>query len=211
MVAGRQYEGLVDTYLNRIIGQPLTKLFIRYGMSANAVTVLSAGTGLLAAASFATLHYAMGLLGALLFQLAAVLDCCDGDVARQTGTQSEWGARLDLYSDYLSYAAVFVAIGWRVSMAEANFSACLSGIVAAVASGLIMWRLNKSTAAPLVLPDVHRRLVSAVATRDFSILLLPVALADLFGLFIKTAAFGTTLFWLYSLYVVPASHHTANR
>ena len=49
-------------------------------------------------------------LAALLFQLAAVIDCSDGEVARLTFTDSPFGAWLDITLDNLVHMAIFVAI-----------------------------------------------------------------------------------------------------
>ena len=76
-----ELDGFVDRYFNRKVSASLTPLFLRTGLSPNAITVLSMVIGLLAAASFGVGSYAAGLMGALLFQLSAIVDCCDGEVA----------------------------------------------------------------------------------------------------------------------------------
>ncbi|MGH7168625.1 MAG: hypothetical protein ACREII_08845, partial [Nitrospiraceae bacterium] len=45
-------DGFVDRYFNRKVSASLTPLFLRTGLSPNAITVLSMVIGLLAAASF---------------------------------------------------------------------------------------------------------------------------------------------------------------
>ena len=69
--------------------------------------------GLLAAGGFALGTYAAGVGAALLFQLAAIIDCSDGEVARLTFTESPFGAWLDLALDNVVHMAIFsgIAVG----------------------------------------------------------------------------------------------------
>jgi hypothetical protein len=52
--------------------------------------------------------------GALLAQGAAVLDCCDGEVARAKFLQSRAGYWLDVVSDTVVHIALFLGIGVAV-------------------------------------------------------------------------------------------------
>lgn len=104
--------------LERLIGPAFRRLTIplgrglaRWGLSANAVTVLGFLLTLVAAYVIATGHHVtagLTLLGAALF------DALDGAVARVTGTGSKQGAFLDSTLDRLSDAAMFTALIWRV-------------------------------------------------------------------------------------------------
>src|SRR5262249_34156243 len=67
-------EGFVDRYFNRKVSGTLTRVFLKFGLSANAVTAVSLIIGLLSGVSFAIGGYAAGIIGALLFQLSAIVD-----------------------------------------------------------------------------------------------------------------------------------------
>ena len=54
--------------------------------------MVATAVGLLAAVGFGLGTYTAGIVAALLFQLAAIIDCCDGEVARLTFTESAFGA-----------------------------------------------------------------------------------------------------------------------
>src|SRR4026208_778829 len=108
-----EFEGVVDRYFNRKVSRWCTRAFLALGWSPNPITTLGTAVGLVAAAGFAFGTYAAGLGAALLFQLAAVIDCSDGEVARLTFTESPFGAWLDLALDNVVHMAIFggIAIG----------------------------------------------------------------------------------------------------
>ena len=80
--------------------------------SPNAITMVATVVGLLAAVGFGLGTYKAGIMAALLFQLAAVIDCCDGEVARLTFTESPFGAWLDIAMDNVVHIAIFAGIAW---------------------------------------------------------------------------------------------------
>jgi phosphatidylglycerophosphate synthase len=97
----------------RRVSPYLTRVFLRAGWSANAVTALMIPTGLLAALvlTFPGLAYAIG--AALLIQLQLLLDCSDGEVARWRRTFSPLGIYLDQIAHYSTEAALPAALGVR--------------------------------------------------------------------------------------------------
>src|SRR5438094_6869448 len=80
-------DGFVDRYFNRKVSTLLTRLFLRIGLSPNAITVLSLFIGLMAAGSFALGSYLTAIVGSLLFQLSAIVGYCVGAVALSTSRQ----------------------------------------------------------------------------------------------------------------------------
>ena len=108
--ANRIDDGFYSTFVVRRLSKPLTRLALRLGMSPNAVTLISFGVGLAAAASFAVGTRWALVLGAVLLQLSLIIDCVDGEVARATRRFSALGAWLDASTDrvkeYLAYAGL---------------------------------------------------------------------------------------------------------
>jgi CDP-diacylglycerol--glycerol-3-phosphate 3-phosphatidyltransferase len=90
--------------------QPLSRLCVAVGISANAMTALSFVTGAAAGALLAFGHFGAG---ALLSAVAGLSDAMDGLIARRTGTSSGAGdlfdATVDRYVEFffLSGLAVF--------------------------------------------------------------------------------------------------------
>jgi phosphatidylglycerophosphate synthase len=75
--------------------------------------------GLLAAATAAVGNYWAALFFWLLNRL---LDGLDGEVARLTGKQSDWGGYLDIVCDFLVYALVPFALAWSLHSPGAFFA-----------------------------------------------------------------------------------------
>lgn len=207
-----QYEGFVDTYLNRKLSRLLTRVFLKAGLSPNAVTGLSLLVGLVAAASFAAGSYVTGVIGALLFQLSAVIDCCDGEIARLTFRESRFGEQLDIIGDNVVHMAIFAGIAWAGYSRSGSGLSLLLGMVAMIGNGLSLWwvmrarvqqdRQTWSTPAQTASVDF---LLKNLASRDFSIVVLLFALADALGLFLWLAAVGSHLFWIVTAYSIKSS------
>ncbi len=202
------FEGFVDTYFNRKVSALLSRLFLVLRLSPNAVTWLSIVIGLGAAAAFALGSYAAGLIGALLFQLSAIVDCCDGEVARLTFSESKSGEQLDLIGDNVVHMAIFAGIAWGLfssatgETAGAGLPLVLGG--AAIAANLISlllvarakrirerggWRTPEQAARV-------EFILKNMASRDFSVALLAFALAGLLPWFLWLTAIGANVFWV---------------
>jgi len=113
----------------RPLSIPVTAVLLPLGVSANAVTYFGIVVCLAAAALMAAGGRAAVIAGAALFNLFAVLDCVDGNVARVRGG-SAYGPWVDALGGYVAYRAVLLAAG-------AAAGAPLAGGVAA-ASNLLM-------------------------------------------------------------------------
>jgi phosphatidylglycerophosphate synthase len=101
--AGRLYIRRLSPYA--------TRLFLRAGLSPNAVTWLFIAAGL-AAAGVLSLGGVAAAAGAfLLIQLQILLDCSDGEVARWQKRFSVTGIYLDRIGHYVTEAALPIALG----------------------------------------------------------------------------------------------------
>jgi phosphatidylglycerophosphate synthase len=99
--------------LNRKLSLPLTRLLLPTPVSANLMTLLTMGVGLAAGLLLAQGNYGAMAWGAVLSYLAAVLDGCDGEIARLKFEESPLGCWLDSVADYAYYFIYFggVAVG----------------------------------------------------------------------------------------------------
>ncbi|MFZ1804638.1 MAG: CDP-alcohol phosphatidyltransferase family protein, partial [Nitrospira sp.] len=149
--------------------------------------------------------YSAGIVAALLFQLAAVIDCCDGEVARLTFTESPLGAWLDIVLDNIVHMAIFagIAVGlYTTQIGQADDWVPLAlGTAAVFGNGFSLVLVEKaqkikavsgwSTPAHAAWADV---MLKNVASRDFSAALLGFALFDQLYWFLIFAAAGALLF-----------------
>jgi len=92
---------------------PVLALLVRFPwVTPMRLTVVGAGFGVAAIASFGTGHL---LLGAILFELRFFADCLDGKLARLQGLTSPRGAFLDLTMDVVLISGAMGALGWHLS------------------------------------------------------------------------------------------------
>ncbi len=122
----RRIEDLSNLYVIHPVARALLPMAIRRGLSANMVSVLGFGLGLLATAAFVDLPGWRGAaLGLVLAAGWLVADGLDGMIARATGTASRAGRILDGLCDHGVFILIYVALalsigtvgGWAVAIA----------------------------------------------------------------------------------------------
>jgi len=109
-----------DAYWTRWVLRPLSYpvswLFLRWGWSANAVSYLSAGVALLGGVFLSLPYLRFQVLGAVLLNFFAVLDCADGNIARVTETTGPWGAWADALGGYVAYVVTLLGSGMAAEL-----------------------------------------------------------------------------------------------
>ncbi len=96
---------MLDTLVRPLIDPPLhaaARTLVRLGTTANTVTVVGLGVGLLAATAIALQWFALGFV---LIIVNRLVDGLDGAVARATAA-TDRGGYLDIVADYVFYAGV---------------------------------------------------------------------------------------------------------
>lgn len=193
-------DGVVDKYFNRPLGRFLSKVLIHTPVTPNQVTVVSMLVGLLGAYYFAVGNYTAGILGALLLQLSALIDCVDGDIARVVFKESPVGKWLDITLDQVVHVAVFAAIA--AGLARQGIEAPVMWLgISAVAGALISFPVvvrgrmlaNKDTDTRL------EKFIDAASTRDFTALVLFLAFLGKLHWFLWLTAISVHIFWITAL------------
>lgn len=100
-------EEFLDYYFYRRVAYFFVPFLIRRELTPNTITSLSLFTGLVGAYATFYGHFAWG---ALICFFAIVLDCCDGMVARLTGSVSVFGRIMDGFFDAIWVTALWLAI-----------------------------------------------------------------------------------------------------
>jgi phosphatidylglycerophosphate synthase len=95
---------------NRRISIPISRQLIRLPITPNMVSLFTLGVSFLSGLCFAMGGYGSMLAGALLGLFASILDGCDGEVARLTFQESEFGCWLETVCDYLYYLFMFAGM-----------------------------------------------------------------------------------------------------
>lgn len=104
-----------DLYWRRV-SPFLTQRFLRWGLSADAVTVGVMVTGWFAALSLLIPSFAGPLLAAIFAQLQMLVDASDGEVARVRGTSGPRGVFLDKVAHYTTEGGVPVVFGASLAL-----------------------------------------------------------------------------------------------
>ncbi len=156
----KKTSGPVSRHLNARFSIPTSKLLIETGISPHMVTVLFVlTTGLTSAYLFSMPdNYLYLASGGILWQLAAILDRCDGEVARVSLCESKFGAWFDTVTDNIAYLAMFA--GTVVGMSRLHPGESLyiyvgiSSLVSLVFSLILLYRYAIKTGSGS-LQDYH--------------------------------------------------------
>lgn len=214
-----EFEGFVDRFFNRKVSHWFTRIFLAAGLSPNVITIIATLVGLAAATCFGVGTYSAGIVAALLFQLAAIIDCCDGEVARLTFTESPFGAWLDIAMDNVVHMAIFagIAAGSYLHMAGSDgaWVPLALGAAAVLGNGLSFWlvtRAQKIKSASGWKTPVQAAwsdfMLKNVASRDFSVIVLIFAVIGKLEWFLGLAVIGSVIFSLLMLWVIRPSART---
>jgi phosphatidylglycerophosphate synthase/choline kinase len=125
--------------LNRRISIPISRQLIKTPITPNMVTIFTMLVSFVSGIFFALGGYANTLVGALLSYGGSILDGVDGEVARLTSQESDFGCWLETVGDYLSY--IFIFAGMAIGLSRTSHS-----IVYPITGGLLLFGTLMSTA-----------------------------------------------------------------
>lgn len=190
-------DGTVDRYFNRPVGRRLfSRWLVHTPITPNQISTFATLLGVVAGALFGTGDRPTVILAAVLFQISAIIDCVDGDVARSVFKESPLGKWLDIVGDQVVHAAVFagIAVGLVRSGAPGphiwlGASAVVGGLIA---FAVVLRGLQGSGGTDTRL----QRLLDSATNRDFSVLVLALAVVDRLGIFLWLAGIGSHVFWI---------------
>ena len=103
-------DGFIAAQLNRRLSVPISALLARTSITPTQISVTSFLIALGGAAFFTLGRFWTGVVGAVLLQLASVVDGCDGEIARLRHLATARGAWLDTMLDRYADSAMVVAL-----------------------------------------------------------------------------------------------------
>lgn len=107
---GKPTDGWVSRYIDRPISIFLTRGLVRTPVTPNQVTLFTTLVGILSGYFVASGQYRDVALGGILFQLASILDGCDGEISRLKLSATKLGEWLDTASDNFTYLVFLVGV-----------------------------------------------------------------------------------------------------
>lgn len=193
-------RGGADGYLaryDRAVSTRLSSWLCATPVTPNQITSVSLLLSLIGAWELAFGAYGACLAGAALLWFAAILDGCDGEVARLTFQSSPAGASYDLFADHVAHAAAFAAIVARVALHGAPGAWLAPAWLLASGVGacmFVMWFKIRR------LPAARRNKAAVVfqrlGSRDYVYLIVAAAALGRLDWLFWGAALGSHLFWL---------------
>lgn len=129
-----------NTWIHRGV-RPAVRLLASTPTTPNHVTTLRLVTGIAAALAVSTGSGIWLHVGGVLFTVSVALDRIDGELARLTGTTSQWGHRYDLVSDAVVNMSIFIGIGYGAQDGAFGVWATPMGMAAGLSVVLIQWQV----------------------------------------------------------------------
>ena len=167
----------------------------------NMVTVANTMFGLACAWMFSVPNYWIRLFAAIFFLISITIDGVDGELARLKMVESDFGGTLDVLTDNIVHAAVF--IGLLIGCYRVEHSHAYLYLIPLLLGGFAMcayatWRAFKvrGEQAAVWLDKVDRW-----SGRDFAYLLVALALLNRLEFFAWGAAFGSYVFALALIWI----------
>jgi len=187
---------------DRLISTRISRVLVRTPLRPNHITAFGTVVGLTAAWAFSRGTYAYGVLGAVLFWCAVIIDGCDGEVARLKFLESRFGYLFDVTTDNIVHIAIFAGLGvGEVDAASAHWLVpvfIVGFLLASAATYFCLIRNPPTQVAPTTVRGRLRQYLlaafEALMNRDFAYLVLALALIGRLRWFLWCAAFGTYVY-----------------
>lgn len=120
----------LNKYLNRPIASIIVRAVFRTGITPNQLTLASFVIGLAGAGCLVRGRPTFFVLGGILAQVSAIVDCADGMLARARDQMSDYGAYLDLVLDRVTEFFLMLGYTFGYFFYAARLDLLILGLVA---------------------------------------------------------------------------------
>jgi phosphatidylglycerophosphate synthase len=191
---GRHGDSPVVRLVARRVSRTLTRWLLPTRIKPNHITLASGLIGVCGALLLAQPATSSQVLGSLLFLLSTIIDGCDGELARLTFQESEFGAKLDVTMDNVVHAVLFPAIALGQYRQHQASLYLLLGALALGGVAISMLVFLPHVLHPQTTQSTNTRLHESLASRDFAYLLPILAAFQKLPWFLWATAIGTYVF-----------------
>lgn len=101
-------EEVIDVYFYRPVAFVLAKALEKTRITPNVITLSGIFWGLLAGYFLSKGSVSACIIGAIIYQIANIFDCADGQLARLKSIYSDFGRILDGFVDYVNVSVVYI-------------------------------------------------------------------------------------------------------
>ena len=136
-------DGVIARNLNRYISLFISKYLLKVNAHPNVITVGNLIIGLMSAYFIAQGGYFYSLIGGLFFQLASIIDGCDGEVAKLTYKSSKYGAWFDTVCDNITYIAFLACLPFGLYRYHQEYLYVILGTLTFVSAILFVFLMIK--------------------------------------------------------------------
>ena len=136
-------DGPISRYLNRPISTRITRHLLRTDITPNHVSFFSFILAMLGAFLFFSGGYINLVIGAILAQVASIVDGCDGEIARLKFQATEFGGWFDAVLDRYADAFLLFGLTYYVYFTNMNFSVLFIGFLAIIGTFMNSYTADK--------------------------------------------------------------------
>ena len=196
------YRQAMDIWVNSLFAAKISSFLVKTPLTPNQITLFGLVIGMASGICFTQGNYWSSFLGGLLFVFTAILDCCDGNVARLKFMESDFGEKLDTACDNIINIFVFTGIMFGIAHSQGLIQAMIPFFLLALGGSWIFYLIyfpRGGKGAFLKNAPIYDA-IQMLASRNFIYIVLVFAIVDKLDWFLWLAGIGSNIFAL-SIYM----------
>ncbi len=190
------YHQFMDIWVNSIFSIKISSLLVKTFLTPNQITILGLFIGLASGILFAQANYWNTLIGGVLLSITAILDCCDGDVARLKFMESDFGKNLDTACDNIINIFIFIGIMLGVARYDGLIQALIPFALVMFGGGWIFYLIYfpKGGKGSYFTNTPMYNIIQILASRNFIYVILLFCIFNKLNWFLWIAGIGSIVF-----------------
>jgi phosphatidylglycerophosphate synthase len=190
------YHQFMDIWVNSIFSIKISSLLVKTFLTPNQITILGLFIGLASGILFAQGNYWNTLIGGVLLSITAILDCCDGDVARLKFMESDFGENLDTACDNIINIFIFIGIMLGVARYDGLIQALIPFALLMFGGGWIFYLIYfpKGGKGSYFTNTPMYNIIQILASRNFIYVILLFCIFNKLNWFLWIAGIGSIVF-----------------